>query len=166
MCCRTGGGRIVPDYTALNEYLLILSARILDSKVVAGITELGGGARCSRDFPFTLCKRCLDAFSLECSVIERRGTCGRLRFVYNPALINRKFVSVTDDQRAFDHVLQFANIARPRILLQGFKSIFLDVFYLLSSSLCIMINEVIYQQWDVFSPFTQRRQRIGKTLSR
>ena len=42
--------------------------------------------------------------------VERRR---RLRFVRYPTLVDRKFIRLPDDERAFDHVLQFADVAGP-----------------------------------------------------
>ena len=52
------------------------------------------------------------------------GGCGLVRY---PTLVDRKFVRFRNDERAFDHVLQFADVTRPGILLQRFESLFLNI---------------------------------------
>ena len=63
-------------------------------------------------FSVTLRKRRFDTLSLVCLLIGWRGA-RRLRFVRYPTLVDRKFIRLADNERAFDDVLQFADIARP-----------------------------------------------------
>src|SRR4029077_12590374 len=67
-----------------------------------------------------------------------------------------------NDERAFDHVLQFADVAWPGIRLQRFESLLLNMLDLLPSSLPVKIDEIAYKQRDVLSSFAQGRQFNGK----
>ena len=87
-----------------------------------------------------------------------------MRFVRYPTLVDRKFVRFRNDERAFNHVLQFTDVTRPGILLQRFESLLLNTLDLFSRSLRVTIDKVIHEQWNVLFPFTQRRQFDGKNV--
>src|SRR5580704_18233014 len=60
------------------------------------------------------------------------------------------------NDRSFNHVLQFANITRPRVRLKQLKTLFVHRLKALSCLPCETINEVLNQHGNVFSSFAQR----------
>src|SRR5271170_3477213 len=68
------------------------------------------------------------------------------------------------NDRSFNHVLQFANITRPRVRLKQLETLFVHRLKALSCFPCETINEVLNQQGNVFSSFAQRRHLDWKDV--
>src|SRR5260370_5597782 len=72
-------------------------------------------------------------------------------------LIYGEILRVAHDYRSLDDVLQFANITRPGVRHQQIEALFVHRLKALSCFLRVTINEILDQQGNVFSSFTQRR---------
>src|SRR5207237_1661579 len=66
--------------------------------------------------------------------------------------------------RSLNHVLQFANITRPWVRLKQIEALFVHRLKALSCFPCETVNEVLDQQGNVFSSFTQRRHLNRKNV--
>src|ERR1700738_4457978 len=75
---------------------------------------------------------------------------------FEPTLIDGEVFCFADDQRPFDHILQFANISRPRIGPQSIQSCFPYLADFLSRFPCEPIDEVFSQHGDIFFAVAQR----------
>ena len=63
--------------------------------------------------------------------------------------------------RAFNAILQLANVARPRVLQEAVQNLPGDLRYVLVILTVVLFQEVIDQQWDVLPPVSQWRQVYG-----
>src|SRR6266478_5472047 len=79
-----------------------------------------------------------------------------------PALVDREFVGVRDDDGPLDDVLQLAHIAGTRIGLQSVERPLADPSECLSDPPRVATDEVLHQYRNVFSAFPQRRHLEGK----
>ena len=68
------------------------------------------------------------------------------------------------DDRALDHMFQFANIPWPGIPAQSLHSLRSDALDALLHSLRELRQEILDQQRNVLTPLTQRRHRDGKNI--
>src|SRR5229473_1217051 len=80
-----------------------------------------------------------------------------MRLPQKPTLIDREILCFAYNYRSLDDVLQFANITRPRVCLKQIEALFVHRLKAPCCLLCITINEVLDQQWNVFSSFSQCR---------
>src|SRR5229473_6381650 len=72
-----------------------------------------------------------------------------------PTPIHGEIPRVADDYRSLDDVLQFANITRPGVRHKQIEALFVHRMKALSRFLCVTINEILDQQGNVFSSFSQ-----------
>src|SRR6267154_4947399 len=91
-----------------------------------------------------------------------RRVCKRLP--RQPALIYGEILCFAYDDRTLDDVLQLANITRPGICLKQVEALFAHRLKVFSSFPCITIDEVLDQQGNVFSSFSQRRNLNRKNV--
>src|SRR4051812_38441603 len=110
----------------------------------------------SGDSSSTLRKRCFDARPLNRSLSDRDRP-NELWLVRKPTLIHGELIRFADNERTFDYVLKFANVAGPRILLQRFETLFLDTLDLFSRSLRITTDKIIYEQRNILFAIAQSR---------
>src|SRR5579863_9232874 len=95
---------------------------------------------------------------------EFRVRLGRRRLSRKPTLIDGEILCFAYNDRSLNHVLQFANITRPRVRLQQIETLFVQRLKALSCLPRETINEVLNQQGNVFSSFTQRRHFNWKNI--
>src|SRR5260370_26770155 len=81
-----------------------------------------------------------------------------------PTLIDGEILRVADDHRPLDDVLQFTNIARPGVRLKQIEALFVHRLKPFSCFLGVTINEILDQQGDVFSSFSQGGNFNGKDV--
>jgi hypothetical protein len=79
-----------------------------------------------------------------------------------PGLINRESVAAAQDHRSLDDVLQLTNVARPCIPFAEFQRARLDPANPLGHLFGKSFDEVLDQNRNVLSPFSQRRHVNGK----
>src|SRR5579862_4615221 len=79
-----------------------------------------------------------------------------------PALVNDEFVGVGNNHRPLDHVLQLANVPRPRVGLQVIESPLADPPESLPCLPRVTADEVLYQHRNIFPPVPQRWHLNGK----
>src|SRR5215469_15701152 len=91
-----------------------------------------------------------------------RHSSGRLS--RKPAFIYREILCFAYNDGSLNDILQFANIARPRIRLKQIEALLVQGLEALSCLPCETINEVLNQQRNVFFSFTQRRHFNGKNV--
>src|SRR4029077_4935673 len=87
-----------------------------------------------------------------------------VRLPRKPTFINREILRFAHDDRPLDHVLQFTNIARPGVRLKQIEALLIHNPKALSRLPCETINEVLDQQRNVVSSFTQRRHFDWKNV--
>src|SRR6266481_2602685 len=80
-----------------------------------------------------------------------------MRLPRKPTLIDGEILCFAYNYRSLDDVLQFANITRPGVRLKQIEALFVHRIKALSSFPCVTINEVLDQQGNVFSSFSQCR---------
>src|SRR5262249_32396792 len=96
---------------------------------------------------------------------ERAGQCGvagRRRSGRQPALVDREFVGVTDDDGSLDDVLQLPHVPGPRGGPKIFERPLVAAPDRLSRLARVAIDEVFHQQRNVLRPLAQRRHRNRK----
>src|SRR5713226_5017036 len=81
-----------------------------------------------------------------------------------PTPIHGEIPRVADDYRSLDDVLQFANIARPGVRLKQIEALFVHRLKALSRFPCVTIDEILDQQGNVFSSFSQCRNFNRKDI--
>src|SRR5260370_19363051 len=81
-----------------------------------------------------------------------------------PALVDREILCVADDERSLNHVLQFADITRPRVRLKQIEAFLAHSPKALSCFPCVTINEVLDQQGNVLSSLPQSRHLNRKNV--
>src|SRR5260370_17811606 len=81
-----------------------------------------------------------------------------------PTFIDGESLCFTYNDGSLNDVLQFANITRPRVRLKQIEALFVHRLKALSCLPCETINEVLNQQGNVFSSFTQRRHFNWKNV--
>ena len=72
--------------------------------------------------------------------------------------VERELVAGGHHHTPLDHVLQFADVARPVILRQRRRGLFLDVHDVAVVSLVVVFEEVAHQLWNILPTGPQRRQ--------
>src|SRR5713101_3542485 len=80
-----------------------------------------------------------------------------MRLPRKPTLIDREILCFAYNYRSLDDVLQFANITRPGVRLQQIEALLVHRMKALSCFPCVTIDEVLDQQGNVFSSFSQCR---------
>src|SRR5271154_529014 len=80
---------------------------------------------------------------------------GCRRLQREPARIHRERVAFRDDDRSFDHVLQFPNVSRPGVRAQPFESFLLDGSYFLPGFPRITVDEILDQRSDILPPLAE-----------
>jgi hypothetical protein len=70
-----------------------------------------------------------------------------------------KDLAIAQNHGSLDHVLQFANVARPIVRLKEFERSFVDVLDLLPGLACIAFRKIFDQQRYVVSPIAKGRHR-------
>src|SRR5260370_2799050 len=73
-----------------------------------------------------------------------------------PGFIYDKVFRITQYHGALDYILQFANVARPVVILEQFQGSLIDVFDFLTSRVCVTIDQIFDQQRNVVDALTQR----------
>src|ERR1700747_3724598 len=68
------------------------------------------------------------------------------------------------DDRAFHQVLQLANVARPRIPLEGSHGFWRNAVDLLPHAAAKHLHEMRHKRRNVFPPLSERRQQDGKNV--
>src|SRR5260370_32977096 len=86
------------------------------------------------------------------------------RLLRKPSLVHREILGFAHDDRSLNHVLQFANVTRPGIRLKQVQTLLVDPPYILSYIPRATINEILNQHWNIFPPFTQRRNLKRKNV--
>src|SRR6202008_591256 len=81
-----------------------------------------------------------------------------------PNLIDREILRVAHDYGSLDDVLQFENIARPRVRLKQFQAPFVYTADVLSYFPRVTIDEVLNQHGNIFQPVPQRRHLDRKNV--
>lgn len=71
--------------------------------------------------------------------------------------IDEVLLAAGQRDRAFDHVLQFAHIARPGIINQQCRRGLGNSLYLLPAASRAVLKERVNQQRNILAPFTERR---------
>src|SRR5258708_7703713 len=80
----------------------------------------------------------------------------RTRTSIEPALIDCEVLCFGDNQRPFNHILQFTNVSRPGIGLQSIQSCFLYLADRFSRFPREPIDEIFSQHGDISLAFAQR----------
>src|SRR3979490_2682753 len=88
----------------------------------------------------------------------------RTRTSIEPALIDCEVLCFGDNQRPFNHILQFSNVSRPGIGLQSIQSCFRYSADRFSRFPCQPMYEVFNQHGDIFLAFAQRRNLDRKHI--
>src|SRR2546426_2489104 len=88
----------------------------------------------------------------------------RLRFALKHTWFETQSSPFGDNHTTFDHVLQFSNVSRPRILLHSFQRTLLDLANLLSHARRQPRREVIYQHGNIINAFAQGRNLNRKNI--
>src|SRR5260370_34427017 len=73
-----------------------------------------------------------------------------------PTFIDGESLCFTYNDGSLNHVLQFANITRPRVRLKQIEALFVHRLKALSCFPRVTINEVLDQQGDIFSSLPER----------
>jgi len=68
------------------------------------------------------------------------------------------------DHHALDHVFEFANVARPRPVLQHIHGFVRDGFHMLSHARRVLANKVLHQHRNVRASLAQWGQLDGKYI--
>ena len=89
---------------------------------------------------------------------------GRGRSSGKPALIDRKSFHITYDDGSLDHVLQFADVARPGIGLKQIEAPLVHGLEALPRFHPVTIQEVPQKKRDIFFSFPKRRHFNGKDI--
>src|SRR5262249_4441819 len=71
--------------------------------------------------------------------------------------IHGESLSVAQDHSSFDHVLKFANVARPLVFSEHLQSSLLNILYLFPGLAGVALGEVLHEQGDVLFPLPQWR---------
>ena len=71
-----------------------------------------------------------------------------------------------NNQRPFDHVLQFSDIAGPVVSDQGIHCFRRDCFDAPVHTAAELLDEIADEQSNVFTPFMQWGTQTGKTFTR
>src|SRR5258705_1959532 len=108
----------------------------------------------------SLAKDCFDlclAIVIAVDCFLQRGIGCSLGFALQHSRFETQSYALGEYHAAFDHVLQFTNVSRPRILLHRFQRTLLDLANLLSHARRQPRREIIYQQRNIINAFAQRR---------
>src|SRR5260370_5306814 len=87
-----------------------------------------------------------------------------MRLPRKPTLIDREILCFAYNYRSLDDVLQFANITRPGVRLKQIEALFVHRLKALPCFLCVTIDEILDQQGNVFSSFSQCRNLNRKDV--
>src|SRR5258706_9458498 len=122
--------------------------------------EPSGGAAWSVDSAMSLAKDCFDLRLPIVTAVDFFFKCCincRLSLALKHTWFETQDSAFGEYHAAFDHVLQFTNVSRPRILLHGFQRTLLDLANFPSHAGRQPRREVIYQHRNIIHTFAQRR---------
>src|SRR5580692_2373277 len=136
-----------------------------------GNTKKSGSAGGPRNPSPRLCQGRFDDFPffrlLQTPEAPGNGTRGRRRrrqFPLEPCLVNGEGFAIAQDNSALDHILQFAYIPRPVVILKHPQGLLIDVLKLFSRLLRVPFDEVFHQERNIVRPLSQRRQMNRKNI--
>src|SRR5690349_18579674 len=86
------------------------------------------------------------------------------RFFGKPGFINRENITGAHNDGPLNHVLQFADVTWPGVSLKEIETLFVYSHYGFSCFLCVMTDEVLNQQGNIFPSFPQRRNLNRKNI--
>src|SRR2546421_6908970 len=92
--------------------------------------------------------------------VRDQRSSGRFRLGSNrrqPCFIYDKGFPIAQYHGALDYILQFANVARPLVILEQIQRSLIDVLDFLTSRLSVTIDQVFDQQGNVVDALTERR---------
>src|SRR5262249_28816380 len=124
----------------------------------SGYSQPGRGARRTGNPALGLCQSRFDQFPLlfsSKSCQSSVGAIGPRRFGLQPGCVDFEGLAFAQDDRSFDHVLQFANIAGPIVCLKQLQGFLVDLFDLFSYLAGESLGEIFHEEWYVVFAFSE-----------
>src|SRR6266576_1279631 len=92
------------------------------------------------------------------------GSCGGARGVFEFRERDAQLFAGREKHRAFNEILEFADVAGPGVALEGLHGVGGNVLHLFIEAAAESLHEVTYEQGNVFVALAQRRNLDGENV--